>query len=93
MRSVSLTTTNGHIEYEGALVEMMIRHRNRQSSGEPDGEFHQSTIVASSVAFVAKHLTGYFTEILEIVHQSLRKKVNSLDDDNWMFEPEKDARL
>lgn len=26
------------VELEAALVEMMIRHRNRQSSGEPDGE-------------------------------------------------------
>lgn len=25
------------IEFEAALVDMMIRHRNRQSSGEPDG--------------------------------------------------------
>lgn len=25
------------IEFEAALVEMVIRHRNRQSSGEPDG--------------------------------------------------------
>jgi hypothetical protein len=27
------------VEFEAALVEMVIRHRNRQSSGEPDGEF------------------------------------------------------
>ncbi|KAJ5755272.1 hypothetical protein N7533_004815 [Penicillium manginii] len=52
-------------KFDAALVEMMIRHRNRQSSGEPD-------------------------EILDIVHQSLRKKAASLDDDSWMFEPEKD---
>lgn len=25
------------VEFDAALVEMMIRHRNRQSSGEPDG--------------------------------------------------------
>ncbi|KAJ5279919.1 hypothetical protein N7478_005291 [Penicillium angulare] len=55
-------------KFEAALVEMMIRHRNRQSSGEPD-------------------------EILNIVHQSLQKKVNSLDDDNWMFEPESDLLI
>ncbi|KAJ5358525.1 uncharacterized protein N7496_010938 [Penicillium cataractarum] len=55
-------------KFEAALVEMVIRHRNRQSSGEPD-------------------------EILNIVHQSLRKKVASLDDDNWMFEPERDVRF
>lgn len=30
-------------------------------------------------------------EILNIVHQSLRKEVASLDDDNWMFEPERDV--
>lgn len=24
-----------------------------------------------------------------MVHESLRKKAASLDDDNWMFEPEK----
>ncbi|KAJ5806109.1 uncharacterized protein N7503_003711 [Penicillium pulvis] len=54
--------------YEAALVEMMIRHRNRQSSGEPD-------------------------EILNIVHQSLLKKASSLDDDNWMFEPEIQTRV
>ncbi|KAJ5663714.1 hypothetical protein N7507_004445 [Penicillium longicatenatum] len=54
--------------YEAALVEMMIRHRNRQSSGEPD-------------------------EILNIVHQSLLKKASSLDDDNWMFEPESLTRV
>lgn len=30
--------TDGHSEFEAALVEMMIRHRNRQTSGEPDGE-------------------------------------------------------
>ncbi|KAJ5921534.1 hypothetical protein N7466_009860 [Penicillium verhagenii] len=54
--------------YEAAIVEMMIRHRNRQSSGEPD-------------------------EILNIVHQSLIKKASSLDDDNWMFEPEFETRL
>lgn len=27
------------VEFEAALVEMVIRHRNRQSSGEPDGKF------------------------------------------------------
>lgn len=26
-----------------------------------------------------------------MVHESLRKKATSLDDDNWMFEPEKDS--
>ncbi|KAJ6024527.1 hypothetical protein N7540_005324 [Penicillium herquei] len=52
-------------KFDAALVEMMIRHRNRQSIGEPD-------------------------EVLNIVHQNLRKKVDSLDDDNWMFES--DAR-
>ncbi|KAJ5570326.1 uncharacterized protein N7459_009756 [Penicillium hispanicum] len=55
-------------KFEAALVEMMIRHRNRQTTGEPD-------------------------EILDIVHQSLRKKLASLDDDNWMFEPENDTRF
>ncbi|KAJ5612362.1 hypothetical protein N7510_005556 [Penicillium lagena] len=55
-------------KFEAALVEMMIRHRNRQSSDEPD-------------------------EILNIVHHSLRKKVASIDEDNWMFEPENDVRL
>jgi hypothetical protein len=29
---------SGEVEFEAALVEMVIRHRNRQSSGEPDGE-------------------------------------------------------
>ncbi|OKO98538.1 hypothetical protein PENSUB_9214 [Penicillium subrubescens] len=58
----------GESKFEAALVEMVIRHRNRQSSGEPD-------------------------EILNIVHQSLRKKVASLDGDNWMFEPERDTRF
>ncbi|KAJ5166484.1 uncharacterized protein N7482_005265 [Penicillium canariense] len=53
---------------EAALVEMVIRHRNRPSSSEPD-------------------------EILNIVHQSLRRKVASLDDDKWMFEPEKEVRF
>lgn len=28
-------------EFEAALVEMMIRHRNRQTSGEPDGKSHR----------------------------------------------------
>ncbi|KAJ5598296.1 hypothetical protein N7537_008380 [Penicillium hordei] len=53
-------------KFEAALVEMMVRHRTRQSNGEPD-------------------------EILNMVHESLRKKAASLDDDNWMFEPEKDS--
>ncbi|KAJ5352325.1 hypothetical protein N7452_001299 [Penicillium brevicompactum] len=53
-------------KFEQALMEMMIRHRNRMSDDEPD-------------------------EILDMVHESLRKKVASLDDDNWMFEPEKDT--
>lgn len=35
MGSVELTVG---LEFEAALVDMMIRHRNRQSSGEPDGE-------------------------------------------------------
>lgn len=26
------------IEFEAALVEMMVRHRTRQSNGEPDGK-------------------------------------------------------
>ncbi|KAJ5783708.1 uncharacterized protein N7518_009385 [Penicillium psychrosexuale] len=52
-------------KFEAALVEMMVRHRTRQSNGEPD-------------------------EILSMVQESLRKKVASLDEDNWMFEPEKD---
>ncbi|KAJ5246912.1 hypothetical protein N7468_001895 [Penicillium chermesinum] len=55
-------------KFEAALVDMMIRHRNRQSSGEPD-------------------------EILDIVHQSLLKKANSLNDDNWMFEVEREVRM
>ncbi|KAJ5985114.1 hypothetical protein N7522_012310 [Penicillium canescens] len=32
-------------------------------------------------------------EILNIMNESLRKKAASLDDDNWMFEPEKDSFL
>ncbi|KAJ5882214.1 uncharacterized protein N7529_000886 [Penicillium soppii] len=52
--------------FEAALVEMMIRHRNRQANDEPD-------------------------EILKIVHESLRKKAASLDDDNWMFESERNS--
>ncbi|KAJ5127550.1 hypothetical protein N7448_008329 [Penicillium atrosanguineum] len=55
-------------KFDAALVEMMIRHRNRATSGEPD-------------------------EILDVVHQSLRKKAASLDDDNWMFEAERDVRF
>jgi hypothetical protein len=31
-------STDRCLDYEAALVEMMIRHRNRQSSGEPDGK-------------------------------------------------------
>ncbi|KAJ5491621.1 hypothetical protein N7539_003188 [Penicillium diatomitis] len=54
-------------KFEAALVEMVIRHRNRQTSGGPD-------------------------EILDIVHQNLRKQVASLDDDNWMFEPEREIQ-
>jgi hypothetical protein len=38
-------------------------------------------------------LTKLEPEVLNIVHHSLRKKVASLDEDNWMFEPENDARL
>lgn len=34
-RGLQLT---GYSEFEAALVDMMIRHRNRQSSGEPDGK-------------------------------------------------------
>ncbi|KAJ5139078.1 uncharacterized protein N7515_003926 [Penicillium bovifimosum] len=52
-------------KFEAAVVEMMIRHRNRQTNGED--------------------------EILGMVHESLRRKAASLDDDNWMFEPEKDT--
>ncbi|KAJ5545373.1 hypothetical protein N7535_006238 [Penicillium sp. DV-2018c] len=64
-RSSELTGTDKE-KFEAAVVEMMIRHRNRQTNGEPD-------------------------EILGMVHESLRRKAASLDDDNWMFEAEKDS--
>lgn len=35
------TTTDNYLEFDVALVDMMIRHRNRQSTGEPDGRFYQ----------------------------------------------------
>lgn len=70
-------------------MEMMIRHRNRQTSGEPDGEWQCSR--SSSLPMYSWTLAT--TEILDIVHQSLRRKVASLDDDNWMFEPEKGVRF
>lgn len=67
-----------------------MRHRSRQTSGEPDGELSRPISVFAWVVGLME-LTAI--EILQIVHQSLRKKVASLDDDNWMFEPEKDARF
>ncbi|KAL4801713.1 hypothetical protein BDV18DRAFT_72201 [Aspergillus unguis] len=32
-------------------------------------------------------------EILNLIHQSLRNKVATLDEDNWMYEPEPDTRV
>lgn len=32
-------------------------------------------------------------EILNLLHQSLRNKAATLDEDNWMYEPETDARV
>lgn len=66
---------------------MMIRHHNRQPSDEPDGEYAPGLIGTDGF------LTNLEPEILNIVHHSLRKKVASLDEDNWMFEPENDARI
>jgi hypothetical protein len=81
------------IEFEAALVEMVIRHRNRQSSGEPDGEFVVACTSREIGCGFILMLLVVMVEILNIVHQSLRNKVASLDDDNWMFEPERDARF
>ncbi|KAF7591978.1 hypothetical protein BBP40_000825 [Aspergillus hancockii] len=62
---------------EASLVEIMYRNRNRQMSSEPTGETY-----------------SYFRyEILNLIHQSLRNKVASLDEDKWMFEPEPDSRF
>jgi hypothetical protein len=40
-------------EFEAALVEMMVRHRTRQSNGEPDGElqFDLSLTVVSVIIY------------------------------------------
>ncbi|CAL5868874.1 uncharacterized protein PFLUO_LOCUS3101 [Penicillium psychrofluorescens] len=47
-----------------------------------------------TAGFDSSELSGRDKEkILNIVHHSLRKKVASLDEDNWMFEPENDARI
>ncbi|KAF9892177.1 hypothetical protein FE257_002583 [Aspergillus nanangensis] len=32
-------------------------------------------------------------EILNLIHQSLQNKVATLDDDNWMYEPESNSRM
>ncbi|KAE8351184.1 hypothetical protein BDV28DRAFT_24835 [Aspergillus coremiiformis] len=32
-------------------------------------------------------------EILNLIHQSLRNKVASLDEDNWIYEPESDSQF
>lgn len=74
-------------EFEAALVEMMIRHRNRQSNDEPDGEY----CLICQYLLILPIMCSLEEEILDIVHESLRKKVASLDDDNWMFEPERDT--
>lgn len=66
----------------------MIRHRNRQSSGEPDGRLQVLNKDCSLPPL--RTAAKPYSEILDIVHQSLRKKAASLDDDSWMFEPEKD---
>ncbi|KAJ5092270.1 hypothetical protein NUU61_007140 [Penicillium alfredii] len=38
-----------------------------------------------------KQSSGEPDELLNIVHQNLQRQVASLEDDNWMFEPEKDT--
>jgi hypothetical protein len=81
------------IEFEAALVEMVIRHRNRQPSGEPDGRSLSFLLERPEVGYRFTDSFRLLLEILNIVHQSLRKKVASLDDDNWMFEPERDVRF
>ncbi|KAJ5578873.1 hypothetical protein N7450_007740 [Penicillium hetheringtonii] len=82
-------------KFDAALVEMMLRRRNRQSSGEPDGELQlqQLRVLNLGNSWVLPYAEAYgllVLEILDIVQESLRKKVASLDDDSWMFEPERD---
>lgn len=72
---------------------MVIRHRNRQPSGEPDGESSLLLLKVTSWRQCYVLTSPVTAEMLNIVHQSLRKKVASLDDDNWMFEPERDVRF
>ncbi|KAJ5677484.1 uncharacterized protein N7477_003117 [Penicillium maclennaniae] len=60
--------------------------------GEELGELDAED--AGETGFDSSELSGREKEkILDIVHQSLRKKVASLDDDNWMFEAERDVRF
>ncbi|CAP80072.1 Pc12g04450 [Penicillium rubens Wisconsin 54-1255] len=56
-----------------------------------DGE-ELAELAPEDGGFDSSDLTGRDKEkILNMVHESLRRKAASLDDDNWMFEPEKDS--
>lgn len=64
-------------------MEMMCRNRNRQLSSEPTGKL---------LAIPQVLCRPDYTEILNLIQQSLRNKVASLEEDNWMYEPENEPR-
>lgn len=70
-------------EFEANLIEMVQRSRGRHLSSEP-GRLYPLTCIL-------RPTNSRFSEILSLIQQSLRAKVASLDEDNWMFEVEDDT--
>jgi hypothetical protein len=54
----SRVSNDRYLEFDAALVEMMIRHRNRQSSGEPDGRLQRRPSPPFTRVRIAANITA-----------------------------------
>lgn len=74
---------NARTELDARLLEMY-----RDRSLQPHDPAGQSPIIS---LHLKQDLSERVTELLNAVHASLRRKVASLDEDNWIFEAEQES--
>ncbi|KAJ5099161.1 hypothetical protein N7532_006162 [Penicillium argentinense] len=78
-----------------ATYDSVIRHGNIQSNEEHEAgetELPEPPRLGQFPRIYADCKCEGCKQLLELLREDLRKKAASLDEDNWMFEPERDMR-
>ncbi|KAJ5753808.1 uncharacterized protein N7511_007961 [Penicillium nucicola] len=104
-KEIVVKDRNGSYKLEVPTLPPPMIEEDGEELGELEGEAFDSQLSqgekekyeAALVEMVNRHRAGVPSdepdELLNILNDSLRKKAASLDDDHWMFEPEKDSFL